>query len=345
MRLSTLLLSATIAAMPASAVAAPFSAMFVFSDSLADNGNLSTLFGGAVPAPPYFPGTASNGPVAVQYLAAALGVPLLPAALGGTNYAVIGAATGPVALPTVADPGNTADNIAEAIGSPLPVPTGILNAQVPQFLATVAPVLPPTTIADALFFIWGGPNDIAINFARGLDADPNVPVDAAARIGASIDLLYAAGARQFFVPNMPDLGLTPGASNPALATGASVLFNTALDAELALRRLTLADLQLTTFDTFAFFQTVVANPLLFGFSNVSDPCYVGPLLGTGPPVSVCLDDDAFLFWDGSHPTGRAHQLLGQQFAEALERDVVPEPATWALALVGVLAVARHRRRR
>lgn len=344
MRLSTLLVSATLLSMPVSVVAAPIPALFVFGDSLADTGNLSALFGGALPGAPYAPGVASNGPLAVQTLAASLGLPLLPAAIGGTNFAVIGAATGPVAFPTPGDPGNTADNLAEAIGLPLAVPTGILNAQVPTFLATVAPVLPPTTIADALFFIWGGPNDIAINFARGLGADPNVPAEAAARIGLSIDLLYGAGARHFFVPNMPDLGLTPGASNPALATAASLLFNQALANELAARSLTLPGLHLTTFDTFSFFQSVVANPGLAGFSNVTDPCYVGPLLGTGPPVSLCADDDAYLFWDGSHPTTQAHALLGQQFAAALDDQAVPEPATLLLTLAGVAGIVARRRR-
>jgi phospholipase/lecithinase/hemolysin len=341
MRLRALLLGSILMALPASAGAAPFSALYVFGDSLSDTGNLSALAGGLLPAPPYASGRASNGPVAVEYLAASLGLPLFPAALGGGNFAVIGAATGPVALPTPLDPTNTADNVGEALGLPLPAPTGMLNAQIPAFL-TLAPLLPVSAIADALFFLWGGPNDLAINFARGLDADPNGPLDAAARIGTAIDLLYGAGARHFLVPNMPDIGLTPGGAGNPFATGATVLFNQAVDAQLASRRLLWADAQVISFDTFGLFQTIGANPSLYGFGTIDQPCYVGPLLG-GMPESLCADDDAFLFWDGSHPTTRAHALLGAGFASAVRQDV-PEPATLLLTLAGVMAVLRRRRR-
>lgn len=343
MRLHTLLLATTLVSLPATAVAAPFTALHVFGDSLSDTGNLSALAGGLLPAPPYAPGRASNGLVAVEYLAASLGLPLSPVALGGTNFAVIGAATGPVALPTLADPTNTADNIAEAIGLPLPVPTGILNAQVPSFLA-LAPSLPASAITDGLFFVWGGANDLGINFARGLDADPNVPIDAAARIGMALDLLYGAGARSFLVPNLPDLGLTPGGAGNPFATGATMLFNQALEAQLASRRLLWADAEILSFDTFALFNQIVMNPGMYGFTNVSQPCYVGPLLGAGVPQSLCLDDDAYLFWESSHPTASAHALLGQGFAEAVQDASVPEPATLLLAVVGVAGVLRRRRR-
>src|SRR4051812_38820866 len=67
------------------AEAEPFSLVVVYGDSLSDNGN---LFGAAaLPGPPYFQGRRSDGPVAVEKLAAALGVPLL-------DFAWIGATTG-----------------------------------------------------------------------------------------------------------------------------------------------------------------------------------------------------------------------------------------------------------
>lgn len=337
MRLTTLILCSTLMWMPASALAAPFSALYVFGDSLSDNGNLSALTGGLVPAGPYDPATVSNGPVAVQHLAASLGLPLLPVAAGGTNYAFAGAATGPVDFPTLTDPVNTADNIAEAAGLTLPVPTGILNSQVAQFLAG-GPA--PASIADALFFIWGGANDLGLNFARGADADPDVPAEAAARIATSIDVLYDAGARHFLVPNMPDLGLTPS-GDAAVATPASILYNDALAMHLASRQLTLPDIHITAFDTFALFNQVVAGPHLYGFTNVNQPCYQGPLLGVGQAdqMTVCANPDEYLFWDGSHPTARGHALLGAQLARA-----VPEPTTLLLALVGVAATLARRRR-
>lgn len=343
MRLHTLLLATTLVSLPATAAAAPFTALHVFGDSLSDTGNVSVLSGGLLPALPYAPGRASNGPVAVEYLAASLGLPLSPALLGGTNYAVIGAATGPVALPTPADPSNTADNIGEAVGLPVPVPTGILNAQVPAFL-TLAPSLPASAITDGLFFVWGGANDLGINFARGLDADPNVPLEAAARIGQALDLLYGAGARHFLVPNLPDLGQTPGSASNPFATAATMLFNQALEAQLTSRQLQWADAQILSFDTFALFNQLVANPGSYGFTNVSQPCYVGPLLGAGVPQSLCPDDDAYLFWDSSHPTAGAHALLGQGLADTVQQAAVPEPALLLLTMAGVAGVLRRRRR-
>ena len=60
MRLQTLFLAATLVASSTSAYAAPISKLFVFGDSVSDNGNLYALTFGAVPAPPYLPGRAQT---------------------------------------------------------------------------------------------------------------------------------------------------------------------------------------------------------------------------------------------------------------------------------------------
>src|SRR3954447_10825115 len=83
--------------LPGVAGAAPITSLYVVGDSLSDSGNAFILTGGFPPAP--YAQRASNGPVAVERLAADLGVTLTPSAAGGTNYAVMGAATGPVAIP------------------------------------------------------------------------------------------------------------------------------------------------------------------------------------------------------------------------------------------------------
>ena len=92
-RLLAYILAAVLA--PALALAAPITSLVVVGDSLSDDGNGFILTGGTFPPPPYDQG-GSNGPVAVEYLASALGLPLAPSAAGGTNYAVLGAATGAV---------------------------------------------------------------------------------------------------------------------------------------------------------------------------------------------------------------------------------------------------------
>ena len=106
-RLLAYILTAVLA--PALALAAPITSLVVVGDSLSDQGNGFILTGGTFPPPPYDQG-GSNGPVAVEYLASALGVPLAPSAAGGTNYAVLGAATGAVEIPLLAP--LTTENVA-----------------------------------------------------------------------------------------------------------------------------------------------------------------------------------------------------------------------------------------
>jgi outer membrane lipase/esterase len=332
MRLHTLFFAATLVASSATAFADPITRLFVFGDSVSDNGNLAALSGGTLPAPPYAPGRASDGPVAVEYLSQALGLgPLVPAAAGGTNFAVIGAATGSVPLPGL--PGMFADNIGQVLGFPLP-PTGMSNAQLAQFfMMNPGPIDP-----SALFVIWGGPNDLLINPSAA------TAVAAATNIGLMIDTLYGAGARNFLVPNMADLGLAPGASNPDVSLLALV-FNAALAGQLDVLDATRPGIDITRFDTFGFFNTVVASPETYGFTNVEDECYVGPLLGMGDGAgTVCQTPNSYLFWDGTHPSAAAHRILGAEFAAAVQPEVVPEPLTMTLASLGAAAVVLRRRR-
>lgn len=331
MRRSALLLAATLA-VSAPATADPITTLYVFGDSLSDNGNLSTIAAGAgagvVPAPPYAAGRASNGPVAVEYLASALGVPLQPALLGGTNYAVIGAATGLVPYG-----GGAVDNVAATLGLPLPVPTGLVTGQLQFFFLQqgVTPIDP-----DALFFIWAGANDIAI--------DPTLATAQAAadNIGMAIDALYGAGARRFLIPNLADLGATPGGGGSVALTALGLAFNARLADNLAARSL-LPGITLSTVDTFATFSAIKAFPGLFGFTNATSPCVLGSVLSA---VRVCGPDDesGYVFWDSGHPTTAAHEVLGAQFFAALPAGQVPEPTTTVLGALAVTALLVRRRR-
>src|SRR5512134_270618 len=80
---------------PSVVTAHPFTSLVVIGDSLSDSGRAYALSDGFYPPSPPYAQRFSNGPVAAEYLAAALGLPLLPASSpGGTNYAVGGATTG-----------------------------------------------------------------------------------------------------------------------------------------------------------------------------------------------------------------------------------------------------------
>lgn len=305
---STLAFAAALQAAPVFA-ASPYSSLYVFGDSLSDNGNMFALTAGASPkaADGYWNGRYSNGPVAVETMAATMGVPLFDSAYGGAK-------TGP-------NPAGGADHINAAL---TPLQLGVLG----QVGRATAPA--GSLDSSALYLLWGGPNDI---FAMGA-TPPAVTIGTAVSnmVQATINL-HADGAKHFFVPLMPDLGLTPasragGVAAMAGATMLTDLYNAALLKNLGDLDTATPDMDISFFDTASFLRATVMDPAGHGFTNVTAPCIGGDCTG-------------YLFFDGVHPTTLAHDQLGMAFAAA-----VPEPETYAvfLAGLGVLAAVARRRR-
>jgi phospholipase/lecithinase/hemolysin len=361
-----------LAAQTASANLSRFDDLFVFGDSLSDGGNAwlltQTVPGlGFPPSPPIGPYAqrASNGPTAAEALAGLYGVAISPSVSGGTNYAVVGAATQTLTVPYIPKP-------------PLPTPPGTIATsnfvpinywqfdgtfptffdisgmadkgmqwQVSQFTAA-APAFDP---ARSLFLVWGGANDFYMfpSLAETVPPDQQVATllgataAAAGRIGSFVDQLYGAGARTFLVPNLPDLALTPdssglGALEKAALSGLTQYFNTALAMEVDARRSGYADITLVEFDTFSAFNAILADPAAFGLANVTDPCLGADL------VTVCGDPSAYLFWDGVHPTAATSEIIAAQFYSRVEA-AIPEPETYALVATGLLLLGWQARRR
>ena len=211
-----------------SAFAALYSSIYVFGDSLSDVGNNALVFDAlGAPAPagtlrtptpissptfiptfPYASNRYSNGPVWVEYLAAALGNgPLLPSLAGGTDFAYGGARVSP------ANPG----------GFPLN-----LQSQVDQFIAQPGPAA-----SSALYNIAGGGND-ARDVLNGVAALAPTAASYAAGVSGMLTSLYTEGARNFLVVNVPNVGNTPAlqALGPA-AVGAAAFVSSTLDSVLA----------------------------------------------------------------------------------------------------------------
>ncbi len=301
----------------ANAWAMAFTGLYSFGDSLSDSGNSASsvlsiykLLGGCDPyhpCPPYYEGRYSNGPVAVEYLAASIA----PASF--YNFAVAGATSG---IGNYGDGGTAI--AAGAFGLPG------MTQEVGYYLSLSGGMADP----NALYFVWGGANDFITSYVD--------PILAAQNIAAYVTALAAAGAEHFLVPNLPDMGLTPYIISVGLQAEAhaySTLFNAELANQLAGLGGLFPGTDIVQFDVFSLFNDVMLNPADYGLTNTVDACL--PSLDVAP----CSDPESYVSWDGFHPTTRVQAILGTAFAKA-----VPEPATIALIGVGLLALMMTSRR-
>lgn len=225
---------------PVSSSAGQFTKLVVFGDSLSDTGNVFAVTLGTVPpSPPYYAGRFSNGPVWVEYLAAALDLPV-------ENFAYGGAQT---------DHGNLFDGLF-AIDFPG------LSDQIAFFTGQPGAVDP-----DAIYVVWAGANDFRAALSRGQTPDIMAVIT---NLLNAVGALYFAGAQHVVVPNLPDLGLTPeGLASGAgpLVTLLSEAFNTYLEATLAAHAPNAVRL-----DVFRLVNQTVNDPSEYGFTNVTTPC-------------------------------------------------------------------------
>ncbi|MBL8697950.1 MAG: SGNH/GDSL hydrolase family protein [Alphaproteobacteria bacterium] len=348
--LATAVVVATAALQPVAADAA-YSGLVVFGDSLSDAGSNATLGlyapgqvvtdNSYVATSAYAAATYSNGPIWATYLGGLLGLPLNRSWLqGGTDYANGGARMS-----------------APGIG-PFGYPFS-LKTQSSIYLSSVGGRAP----ADALYVVAGGGNDArdAIDSIAALDlADPtqantalSIFADTAQSIvlglASVVDNLYAAGARNIVVWNLPNLGLVPSAETPyeeAIGTAIASGLNEIIEAYLATKPVTL-------FDVFDVSSIVASYGSALGLTNVTDACGAAP---------VGTDCNQYMWWDGIHPTTMAHALIGLVLADQLgavaarpaglalsapvPAEVGAPAAAWLFAAaVAGLGLARGRRRR
>src|SRR5258706_184420 len=129
--------------------------------------------------------------------------------------------------------------------------------------------------------------------------------------------LHAAGARQFLVPNAPDIGLAPavrllGPAAQGAATFLSAQFNGGLEAILQGLESALG-VEIVRVDGFRMLNEVVAAPQAFRLTDATHPCIA---LNTRAHA-FCASPNKFLFWDGIHPTVAGHRILAHGANAAL----------------------------
>jgi len=319
-----------------------FTNFVVFGDSLSDNGNAYIATLGTTPAPPDYttfptglgrftdgPDTTpagTPGPIWHEVLAGLLGVspaePFVPP-VNGTNFAVGGAQV-----------------LQDVPSGPFTIPS--LQSQVGLYLSGVGGHADP----NALYILWGGANELysAVE-TPGVTAAQIAATEAqmVQSLGIDVAALASAGAKNFLWLNLPQLATTPRGANdsnmvsPQVAAAfaaASTQFASDVTSESALLD-SILGVHIADVDVYSLYQSILANPAAFGYSNVTGFAQGNPL----------ANPDQYLFWDyASHPTTTGHFLIGEAADAAVLSTFIPEPATWIAGGAGLFIVVWRRRK-
>lgn len=296
-RLTGFLAAAACLAIATPATAASFSDLYVFGDSLVDAGNVRALTFGTVPNPAlgYFDGRFTNGLDYTDLISQRLFGDVTQASLtGGNNFAFGGARV-------------------VANGDPLPD----LNVQLAAYQLRAGGVADP----DALYVLNFGGNDIfaLLNNDIGGATPSTYIANIISTYSGAVQTLNDIGARNIFITGIPN---------------ATVPLALDVDAQLqdALDGLTLdPGTTLYRYDYISFFTRVVANPKEFGLSgplNTATTCLQARVPMPG------IDCTGYFSFDGIHPTADIQRAQFIDIARTFGFVSVPEPASWAMMIVG-----------
>jgi thermolabile hemolysin len=254
-----------------------------FGDSLSDDQNIYNASNWNMPnSKSWFLGRFSNGKSWVEYLAANLQLPLYNWAVGGagvnTEYLVI--------------PG--------------------LVQQVQSYTAYMrkAQNYQPK---NTLFTLLIGANDL-INYDRTVDQVISGETQA-------LQNLIQSGARNILLLKLPDLSKAPSfnfkTNGAAVAAQVKDLNKRQVALVASLQSQYGSSLNIRLYDTYALFNDLLTNPAKYRISNTTQSCLdintdsVTNYLKTQTARSQCSNPDAFVFWDGSHPTTHTHKLMAE----------------------------------
>ncbi|MGA2065001.1 MAG: MBG domain-containing protein [Thermoguttaceae bacterium] len=302
--------------------------MIVFGDSLSDTGNVPPAIAwdvkglkesnGRFTSDPTSSPPSSNTGVWEEELAAQLGIPAAtPASSGGENWATGGAQTGQ------GDESGAAW-FADAMNYPYGFPN--VGQQISDFFGQ-AMVFPGNT----LYAIWAGGNDLiaAADNAQSSGQTPGIhdfestAAIAVTNITTYINQLITNGsssAKFILWPNLPELDQIPhaqGSYNPrnidpgyspsinAALADAVQTFNTDWALELGQLRRNNPGVTFYGLDVHSLFNEMLDGTYPgYTFTNTVSEAWPDATL------TQIASADTYLFWDGMHPTEKAHKLLG-----------------------------------
>lgn len=308
-----------------------------FGDSLTDTRNVFNFFNSlGIPFPfqPvaegfYDDGRFSNGPIWIEYFSDALG---LAAPTSSTDLSILSPEI-PVPSPLAFDSeglpivspfyaGNTVDRSVNFAfgGTSLTTGNGLADGDdgpFPIVEQTVAWFINDHQQAneqindDTLITLfvpgiadYSGNEDLFILVDEVVDA-----------LASIVEDLYANGARNFLISNLPDLRRLPSnlsLSSEVLDVLSKVIdqHNATLEESLATLQDDLEDITIIPVDLFSLGEELASDPGSFGFVEAVQP-YLPDFVGLANP-------DDFFWWDfGNHPTTVGHSLLADLALEAV----------------------------
>ncbi|KAE8682111.1 GDSL esterase/lipase [Hibiscus syriacus] len=308
-------------------------AMFIFGDSLIDNGNNNALPSFAKAN--YLPygidynggptGRFSNGYTMVDEVAKLLGLPLIPAfseafgdqILHGVNYA--SAASG------ILD--ETGGNFVGRI----PFDQQIRNFQITldQIMMNLGAIDVAEALAKCIFFVGIGSNDYLNNYLM-----PNYPTrnqyngqqyadHLVQKYTQQLRTLYNMGARKFVVTGLGRMGCIPSIIAQSNSGHCSeevnklmVPFNANVKKMLNGFNGDLRGARFIYVDVAHIFGDIIAHPRTYGFRVVNKGCCgIGRNRGqiTCLPLQTpCNKRDEYVFWDAFHPTEKVNILMARK---------------------------------
>ncbi|CAA0839281.1 GDSL esterase/lipase [Striga hermonthica] len=311
--------------------------MYVFGDSLIDNGN-NVPFVTSVAKAKYWPygidfdkgpnGRFSNGKILVDYIGELLGLPLIPSyadtdvngdnIMYGVNYASAGS--------------GILQDTGDHFGRVIPLREQISNFEntLNQLEDQMQTEDLSNYLAKAIVFLGMGANDYLNNYIFPLGHESSKsysPQDYADHLvkqyEGHIMELQKLGLRKFFIAEISPIGCIPSRLDQSKVPPGECesrsnnlvqMFNSRLKPLVNQLNSENPGSIFTLGGCFEIFLNLRANADAYGFTVKDKPCCgVGINKGKSlcvPNAEPCFNREQYLFWDDAHPTQAVNRILG-----------------------------------